>query len=66
MANDIMLSAYARDTALKLVYHLSQNGVDPTAYDEPLRILLKARYDLVAGLDPADWLDCVNGKIIEK
>ena len=56
MANDVMLESYARDTALKLVYHLSKNGVACKAYDEPLRI----------GLDPADWLECVNGAIREK
>ena len=66
MANNVMLESYARDTALKLVYHLSKNGVACKAYDEPLRILLRARYDLAAGHDPTDWLDCVNGRIIEK
>lgn len=60
MANDVMLESYARDTALKLVYHLSKNGVACKAYDEPLRILLRARHD------PADWLECVNGAIREK
>ena len=60
MANDVMLESYARDTALKLVYHLSKNGVACKAYDEPLRILLRARHDL------ADWLECVNGAIREK
>lgn len=66
MANDVMLESYARDTALKLVYHLSKNGVACKAYDEPLRILLRARHDLADGLDPADWLECVNGAIREK
>lgn len=66
MANNEMLESYARNTALKLVYNLSQCGMGARAYEEPLRILLRARHDLAAGLDPADWLECVNGAIREK
>lgn len=59
-----MLYDYARNTALKLVYHLSQAGSDGSAYSEAAQILRTAAKDCAAGRDPGARVQNVNGRII--
>lgn len=59
-----MLYDFSRQTALKLVYHLSQAGSDGSAYDVAEQILRQAVKDVSAGRNPGNRVACVNGRIV--
>lgn len=62
---DTMLTGYAHLTALKLVYNLSNADADRQAYVDALEVLQTAVQALDAGTDPAENIDCINGRICE-
>lgn len=59
-----MLYDFSRQTALKLVYHLSQAGSDGSAYDVAEQILKQAVKDVSAGRNPGDRVRCVKGRVV--
>lgn len=62
---DTMMTKYAHLTALKLVYNLSSADADRQAYVDALEVLQTAVQALDAGKDPAENIDCINGRICE-
>jgi len=59
-----VLRGFERHSALKLVYHLAQNGAEEEIYQEAARILQRAADDKAAGRDPGDRVAYVNGQYI--
>lgn len=62
---DTMLIPYARQTALKLVYNLSNNNADKFAYEEAKNVLKRAVAALDDGRDPADNIERIDGQLVE-
>ena len=62
---DTMLIPYARQTALKLVYNLSTNDADKSAYEEAKNVLERAVAALDDGRDPADSIERIDGQLVE-
>ena len=62
---DTMLIPYARQTALKLVYNLSNNNADKFAYEEAKNVLERAVAALDDGRDPADNIERIDGQLVE-
>ena len=62
---DTMLIPYARQTALKLVYNLANNGADRFAYEEAKNVLERAVAALDDGRDPADNIERIDGQLVE-
>ena len=62
---DTMLIPYARQTALKLVYNLSNNDADKFAYEEAKAVLERAIAALDDGRDPADSIERIDGQLVE-
>ena len=62
---DTMLIPYARQTALKLVYNLSNNDADKFAYEEAKAVLERAVAALDDGRDPGDSIERINGQLVE-
>ena len=62
---DTMLSPYARQSALKLVYNLANNDADKFAYEEAKNVLERAIAALDDGRDPADNIERIDGQLVE-
>lgn len=62
---DLMMTEYAHQTALKLVYNLANNSIDRIAYIDAIEVLQAAVQALDAGNDPAENIECINGRICE-
>lgn len=62
---DLMMTEYAHQTALKLVYNLAKNSIDRIAYIDAIEVLQAAVQALDAGRDPAENIECINGRICE-
>lgn len=62
---DLMMTEYAHQTALKLVYNLANNSIDRIAYIDAIEVLQAAVQALDDGRDPAENIECINGRICE-
>lgn len=59
-----MLFEWTRRTVLNVVYRLGKNDAQTEAYKEGLRIFQQALDDKEAGVNPADRMRCVSGRIV--